>query len=103
MTLREYLMDKLEAGKFMTGKEIQNESVADPYRSPCGGACVYGHAANYYDKKPFDVECDYYEVTEPEDDEGEGPILLNDKRHFKEAIEMLCDGLEPVLVGGGEE
>ena len=103
MTLREYLMVQLEAGKFMTGEEIQNESVTDPYRSPCGGACVYGHAANYYDKKPFDVECDYVEVTDAEDDEGEWPILLNDKRYFKEAIEMLCDGLEPVLVGGGEE
>lgn len=97
-------MVQLEAGKFMTGKEIQNVSVTDPYRSPCGGACVYGHAANYYDKKPFDVECDYVGVTDTEyDEDGEGPILLNDKHHFKEAIEMLCDGLEPVLVGGGEE
>ena len=89
MTLRKYLMVQLDSGKFMTGEEL--DGVGDMYRSKCGGACVYGHTANYYGIPPFEVESEFAKAS---GEDSKGPIRLNDEHHFMEAIDMIVDALE---------
>ena len=89
MTLREYLMVQLDSGKFMTGEEL--DGVGDLYRSKCGGACVYGHTANYYGTKPFEVESEFAKAS---GEDSEVPIRLNDEHQFMEAIDMIVDAFE---------
>ena len=89
MKLRDYLMVQLDAGKFMTGEELSD--TGNLYRSKCGGACVYGHTANYYKTKPFEVESEFAKAS---GEDSEAPIRLNDEHHFMEAIDMIVDALE---------